>query len=216
MSNGSKQAHLSLGESGDEAVDLGWGVAGPEGVEQPGCAGLGEWRGVDAGVGRAGEVEPLKRAPLFEHDVDDALEALDIGVDRIDAVIVRCSPSPRITLAALSWSRDSVACATLMSLRRASGVTIGPILIRWLRVAATARATQGSAIGQLPSTGLSTWSQTNTPSSPASSAAAAISPNATRSANAPNNGTVNPCRTTPDPSSRMGEEIAVAIDHALG
>ena len=79
-------------------------------------------------------------------------------------------------------------------------MTIGPILIRRLRVAATARATQGSAIGQLPSTGLSTWSQTNTPSSPASSAASAISPNATRSANAPNNGIVNPCRTTADPS----------------
>ena len=100
----------------------------------------------------------------------------------------------------LSWSRDSVACDTLMSLRRASGVTIGSILIRRLRVAATARATQGSAIGQLPSTGLSTWSQTNTPSSPASSAASAISPNATRSANAPNYGIVNPCRNTSDPS----------------
>ena len=34
-----------------------------------------------------------------------------------------------------------------------------------------------------------------------------MSPNATRSANAPNNGIVNPCRTTPDPSFKMGEVI---------
>ena len=77
--------------------------------------------------------------------------------------------------------------------------SIGPILIRRLRVAAAARAIHGSAIGHCPSTGLRTWSQTNTPSSPASSAASAMSPNATRSANAPNNGIVNPCRTTPRP-----------------
>ena len=95
-------------------------------------------------------------------------------------------------------------------------MTIGPILIRRLRVAAAARALQGSAIGHWPSTGLSTWSQTNTPSSPASSAASAISPNATRSANAPNNGIVNPCRTTPDPSLQIVKDDSVATDHALG
>ena len=37
-------------------------------------------------LGCAGEVEPVECASLFEHGVDNALEALDIGVDRVDFV----------------------------------------------------------------------------------------------------------------------------------
>ena len=49
-----------------------------------------------------------------------------------------------------------------------------------------------------------------------SRAASAVSPNATNSANAPNNGIVNPCRTTPDPDLDPPEDISIAIEHALG
>ena len=119
-------------------------------------------------------------------------------------------PSPSVRRPALRRSRVTVSLASLIMRRRAMGVTIVPSRIRFVDAAIAASTTQGSEISQDSGSGLRTWSQTNSPSQPFSSAARLISTTVAGSAKGPNRGRLMACRTDEDyrdpaPYRRKGE-----------
>jgi hypothetical protein len=74
--------------------------------------------------------------------------------------------------------------------RRATGVIAVPSLIRLVARAAAVSSTQGSAISLRAPLSSTTWSHTNNPSHPASSARRATSANTLGSTNSPKFGTL--------------------------
>jgi hypothetical protein len=80
-------------------------------------------------------------------------------------------PTPSVSRPPESRSSVAVSLATLTGRRRASGVTMGPRRMRWVAVAMAVSVIHGSATSMIGSR-QRTWSQTNTPCQPASSASA--------------------------------------------